>query len=49
MSLPEPQRRIIVSEDCWGKMEREILPFVDKKRKEVYDYKVRANVLKKIE
>jgi hypothetical protein len=47
--LPEPQRRIIVSQECRERMESEVGGLFERKRKEVCDYKVRINVLKKIE
>jgi hypothetical protein len=47
--LPEPQRRIIVSEECRQRVEREVEQLFGQRRKEVCDYKLRINVLKKIE
>lgn len=47
--LPEPQRRIIVGEECRQRMEREVEGLFGLRRKEVCDYKLRINVLKKIE
>jgi hypothetical protein len=47
--LPEPHRRIIVTEECKARMEGEVEQLFGRKRKEVCDYKLRINVLRKIE
>lgn len=46
--LPSPEKRIIVSDSCLERMEKEVEELYHKKRKEVCDYKLRINVLKKI-